>query len=412
MSKVIIPLKRLIPALIIGPGTWLGPYIAMVALFLPSLIQEIDEANKVNILALFMTTGVIASAISNMVAGELSDRTRSRFGKRAPIIVLGSFVFSGAMIAAAYTESINSLLVAWIIGQIGLNFIVAPMVAWLDYAPAGHEGIASSAYGGLGMALGNNGFNVLAALYLGQYRTGFIVFAIISFIGTMLAVILVREPSNLDEEKVVKEKKQKLSITTFIREAFPAWSKGRDYYLALIGKMFLGIGNFAITGYLLYLLTDFLKLGDATEGSVQLINSIMFILGILMGFFAGPFTDKYKLLKLPVAISPLFLAIGALSLYFMHNTIGIICYGFFAGFGMGLWNSLDNLLNIRVIPDEKRVAFFLGIYNLGNSIPQAVGPILSAFSIALFGYEGIFVVSFVFAVLGSLCIFKIRSVSR
>ena len=34
--------------------------------------------------------------------------------------------------------------------------IVAPMVAWLDYAPEKQKGLAASAYGGLGMALGNN----------------------------------------------------------------------------------------------------------------------------------------------------------------------------------------------------------------------------------------------------------------
>lgn len=38
MKKVTIPLIRLIPGLIIGPGSWLGPYIVMNSLFLPALI--------------------------------------------------------------------------------------------------------------------------------------------------------------------------------------------------------------------------------------------------------------------------------------------------------------------------------------------------------------------------------------
>ncbi len=414
MSKVVIPIKRLIPALIIGPGTWLGPYIAMLVLFLPSLVQEIDAENKVNIMAMFMSTGVVVSAISNMVAGAWSDKTRSRFGKRAPIIVLGAVIFAGSMILASFAESIGFLMTAWLLGQVGLNFIIAPMVAWLDYAPEGREGLASSAYGGLGMALGNNGFNVIAAMFLGQYRMGFIVFGIIAFVGTMIAVFLVNEPSNLDEEiPVKKEKTESIFSLNALKVIFPVWSVGRDYYLALIGKMFLGVGNFAITGYLLYILTDFLQLGEGTESSVQLINSIMFILGVAMGFFAGPFADKFQLLKLPVAISPLFLGIGAVSLYFFQDTTGIILYGFFAGLGMGLWNSLDNLLNIKVVPDQNRIAFFLGVYNLGNSLPQAIGPILSAAAISLFGgYEGIFFISSLFAVLGSIAIFAIKSVKK
>lgn len=57
MKKVTIPLIRLIPGLIIGPGSWLGSYIVMNSLFLPALIQHLDAANKVSLVALFSTMG-------------------------------------------------------------------------------------------------------------------------------------------------------------------------------------------------------------------------------------------------------------------------------------------------------------------------------------------------------------------
>ena len=41
-NKVVISIKRLVPALIIGPASWLGPYIVMLGLFLPALLQELD----------------------------------------------------------------------------------------------------------------------------------------------------------------------------------------------------------------------------------------------------------------------------------------------------------------------------------------------------------------------------------
>ena len=60
---------------------------------------------------------------------------------------------------------------------------------------------------------------------------------------------------------------------------------------------------------------------------------------------------------------------------------------------MGIWNSLDNLLNLEVIPDKNRVAFFLGVYNLGNTITQALAPVLAAAVISMFGFSAIFMVS-------------------
>lgn len=413
-EKVVISIKRLVPALIIGPASWLGPYIVMIGLFLPALLQEIDADHKVAMLAFFAATGSIISVVSNMVAGALSDNTCSRFGKRAPWIVGGAFFFMLSMIGAAFSHSVSVLLLCWSVGQVALNFIVAPMVAWLDFAADRHKGKASSAYGGLGMALGNNGFNVIGAMFLGQFRYGFILFGVITFIGVLLATIIVKEPSNCKEKgKIIEKKREHYKFSwESLRQVFPAWNIGRDYYLALIGKISLGIGNFAITGYILYIMTDFLLMGDQTQNSIQLINSIMFFIGVFMGFFAGPLADKFKMLKFPIGCSALFLALGALALFVFRDMTGVTIYAFCAGMGMGLWNSLDNYLNLQVIPDKERVGFFLGVYNVGNSLPQAIGPIIAATAIGLIGFSGVFVISMVFALLASVCIFAIRSVSR
>jgi len=407
-----VSLKRLVPGLIIGPASWLGPYIAAASLFLPALIQQIDAENKIQLVALFSTCGMVVAAISNMVAGYLSDRTRSRFGKRTPWLVGGAAVFMASMILASTANNIPFLLVSWMLGQIALNFIVAPMVAWLDLAPENGKGTASGAYGGLGMALGNNGFTIFAAMFLGQFRLGFIIFGIMTFVGTLIAAIIVREPSNLDEERIEPDKKEKTTIKAAMK-IFPSWKIGRDYYLALIGKLFQGVGNFSITGYLLFIMTDFLHKGTgATQQSIQLINTIMLIFGIAMGFIAGPLSDKYKVLKLPVGLSTISLGIGALSMFFLQNDLGILIYGFAAGLGMGIWNSLDNLLNLEVIPDKNRVAFFLGVYNLGNTVTQAIAPVLAALVISQFSFSAIFIVSFIFSMIGGLSILSIKSVLR
>lgn len=328
----------------------------------------------------------------------------------------GAVVFMLAMIASSFAPNQWFLLGTWLIGQIGLNFIVAPMVAWIDMAPVDGRGTASSAYGGLGMALGNNGFTIFGAMLLGQYRLGFIIFGIITFIGTLIAVFIVKEPSNINETNDIsefEEQTEKPKSMHALLKIFPLWSIGRDYYLALIGKIFQGVGNFAITGYLLYIMTDFLHKGTQdTQSAIQLINTIMLIFGIAMGLFSGPVVDKLKVLKLPVALSTISLAAAALSLFIIRNDFGIMLYGLLAGLGMGLWNSLDNLLNLEVIPDKSRVAFFLGVYNLGNTVTQAIAPVLAAIIISLFGYSAIFIMSFVFSLIGGIFILAIKSVSK
>lgn len=103
-------------------------------------------------------------------------------------------------------------------------------------------------------------------------------------------------------------------------------STGREYYYALIGKLFQGISNFAIKEYILYIMTDFFKLGDHTESSIQLLNSSMLTCGIFRGFFVGSVAHKFKLLKYLVGFSTIFMAFGAALMFVMQKTTGINVY--------------------------------------------------------------------------------------
>lgn len=407
-SKVSIPLIRLLPALAIGPATWLGSYIVASSLFIPAMLQRIDSANKISLVALFSTCAMVLCAISNMIAGYLSDRTHSRFGARTPWIVGGATVFALGMILASFSTSVVWLFITWMITAVALQFIVAPMVAWIDFAEDKHQGTASSAYGGVGMAFGNNGFAVIGALFLGRLKLGFIIFGLICFIGSLVAAILVHEPSNIGQElPKTTTKKEHFNW----KDPFPNWTTGGNYYLTLLGKMFLGIGNFLISGYLLYIMEDYFHKGTGTaSASIQLINMIMFIFALILGLIAGPLSDKFKLVKWPVALSSIFVGLGALSIILLHSEVSLIIYAVFAGFGMGLWNSLDNRLNLLVLPDKNRVAFFLGVYNLANSLPQAIAPILAAILIPISGYTAIFMGAFVFAALGGILIIFVKGV--
>lgn len=76
------------------------------------------------------------------------------------------------------------------------------------------------------------------------------------------------------------------------------------------------------------------------------------------------------------------------------------------------YNLVMKFANLKVIPDQNRVAFFLGVYNLGNTITQAIAPVLAAAVISLFGYSGIFIVSFIFSLIGGISMLSIKSLKR
>ena len=55
---------------------------AIPGVLLPLQVTGLDPANKVASLALVTTIGAFAAMIAQPVAGAISDRTRSRFGRR------------------------------------------------------------------------------------------------------------------------------------------------------------------------------------------------------------------------------------------------------------------------------------------------------------------------------------------
>src|SRR5699024_3855913 len=85
----------------IGALLWLGPFNGVSTVLNPAKIADIMNgagARANNFLALLGTLGAIASTISTIIIGALSDRTRSRWGRRTPWILVGSVLTAAVMV--------------------------------------------------------------------------------------------------------------------------------------------------------------------------------------------------------------------------------------------------------------------------------------------------------------------------
>ena len=81
-------------------GLYLG-YFGPITVLLPNQVQAIaGPAHKVAVLGWVTGIGAAVAMISNPVAGALSDRTTSRFGRRHPWTVCGALAGAAALVAA------------------------------------------------------------------------------------------------------------------------------------------------------------------------------------------------------------------------------------------------------------------------------------------------------------------------
>ena len=83
------------------------------SILLPRQVQLIDPAHGLANLTVIATIGALAALIAQPVAGQISDRTRSRFGRRAPWIVIGGLAGALALVGLALSASIWAIAIVW-----------------------------------------------------------------------------------------------------------------------------------------------------------------------------------------------------------------------------------------------------------------------------------------------------------
>lgn len=392
-------------SLLIGPACWLGPYVGVSATLLPAKIGQIAPADKVPLVAAASAIAMTVATIANIIAGALSDVTRSKHGKRTPWIVINSILSALCLIILSKVTTVAMLLTVWGIYQAVLNAVVAPMIAQIsDRVAPKWRGTISSFYG-IGQAIGNYGSGILASQFIDTTAVGIQVLAAIALVGGLLSAFLAKEPSNLDEPKV------KFDINT-VKQNFMFPTKGaRDYYLALAGKLLMVTGQYVIVGYQLYIFTDYMKLGkSATAASIATMSTILMITGIIFTALAGPISDKVHRLKMPVALATIMLGVGAFFPFLAAKPWTMFAYAVIAGIGMGAYNAVDQALNVSVLPNPKAAAKDLGIINMANTLGQVFGPMIAALAISTVGYRAIFPVETIICVIGGLLIMMIKRV--
>lgn len=78
---------------------------------------------------------------------------------------------------------------------------------------------------------------------------------------------------------------------------------------------------------------------------------ITFIVSLAAVVTAGPITDKIHIRKLPVALASCLFAVGAAMPLIFRSPLGMYLFAGIAGFGYGVYNAIDQALNVAALPN-------------------------------------------------------------
>jgi MFS family permease len=192
-----------------------------------------------------------------------------------------------------------------------------------------------------------------------------------------------------------------------IRQVFRAHP---DFAWAWGTRFLVQLGNALGTLYLLYFLTDRVRLADPETG--LLIMILLYTAGMVAtAVLGGRLSDRSGRRKIFVVWSGVVIAVAALLLAIWPTWPVALVASVLLGAGYGVYLAVDSALITQVLPAAVDRAKDLGVINIATAAPQVLGPALAAPLVThLGGYPTLYALTAVVTLLGAVMVVRIRAV--
>lgn len=388
-------------------GLWMG-YFGPLQVLLPNQSQALDPSGKTTFLGIATAAGALVAVVVNPLAGAVSDRTTSRFGRRRPWVLAGALVGALGLYSLAGATSLTGVVLGWCLAQAGLNTLQAALTAVVpDQVPVSQRATVSGWLGipqAVGVVLGVVVVTVLVAGTAPGYHATALLVAVLA-----VPVVLL-----LPDARLAPADRPAFSWAAFARRFWVSPRAHPDFAWAFGTRFLVQLGNALGTLYLLFYLRDEVRYGDVVGGPAEdgllVVILVYTAAAVVSGVVGGVISDRSGRRKRPVVVSGLVTAAPAVTLALWPTWPVVLGSAVVLGLGFGAYLSVDQALVTQVLPDAADRGRHLGVINIANSAPQVLGPALAAPLVALGGYPALYLATAVVTVLGSVFVTRIRSV--
>lgn len=386
-------------------------YASVLGVLLPNQIQNIDPTHKARTLGIVYAITSVFSTITTPVAGALSDRTRTRLGRRTPWILFGSLIGGGALTLVPSTDNLVVITIFWVIATIALNSMqpaITTIVA--DRFSISERGRASGVVGAA-MTAGVSAGTIYGGLMADHLVVAYTLIGAAIILVCWAFVLLNPEP------RPELKPPPPFRIGPFLRSFWVDPRAHPDFGWAFLGRFTIYMGYTAVLTYLLYILEDHIGLSQADANQmIARLSSVTFVALATSGLLSGWLSDRLGRRKPLVFLSGLIMTAAVVAPLVSPTIAGMYAYAVLIGLGYGAFMSVDLALMTQVLPvrdtGDDAVGKDLGILTTAINIPQILAPVLAAWLLILSGnnYPLLFVVAAGFVVAGAFFVLPIRSV--
>lgn len=386
---------------------WMSGLGIVSAVLLPMHYKTIEGVNPDALIGIVNAFTAVASLIANLMFGNFSDRSRSRFGRRTPWILFGAVLGGVTLFLTGTTHNAVLLTIFYCACMFGLNCMIAPMVAILsDRVPSGIRGTMSAFYGA-GATIGSPIGTMLGALFIKNLIPGFAVAGVLMFLGGVVSMLIM--PKEESADFLPKDEGSLKDVLVSFRP--PAFHGAHDFYKAFVGRFCMLVSYQMIAVYQLYIIQNYIGQSvDESAVTVSVVSMIMMVMSLVGSFISGPVSDIIGRRKVPVVVASVLFAIGIAMPWVFPSSMGMYLFAGIAGLGYAVYSAVDQALLVDVLPNKEKAGKDLGILNMATTLGQMCGPIVMSALVVNLGYNFAFPTSIALAIIGCFFIMAIKKV--
>jgi MFS family permease len=351
------------------------------------------------------TVTTIATIGGLIIGGIVSDRTRSRWGRRTPTIAASCGVAVLLIISMGLVHSLSALALVMPATWVALSFYQAALTAMLpDRIAVERRGMASAAMA-LGIPIGIFvGTNVAAIMPSPMW--GYAALAFLFALATLILVLITAEPPFLEVVQARGECRG-LNKTRFLSSFANV-----NFSLTFASRLLLFLSYFSVTGYLFYVVQDYVGVanlpGSSASYAVSVVMSLVAVGWLVTAPIVGYVADRFGHTVLIVGLSSIGIGLSMTAPWLAASWAAMITFAAMLGISFGIYMAIDLKLMSMVLPGPEAAGRDLGILAVALSAPQLVTPALAAGLIAWNGYATLFAAGALFAIAGGLLAFFIK----
>jgi MFS family permease len=392
----------------------IGAYVSFMPLFqvlMPLKAEAIDPANKAVVLSQVAILGAVVASLANLLAGAISDRTTSRFGRRRPWMVVGALSTVASYFLIMMAQNVVQLMVAIVGFQVAFNLMFSALLAVLpDRVPDAQKGRVA-AFLSLGHPIGAMAGVVLVGGLLVNEASRYVA------IGVVLLAAIAPFALGLNDRPLSPGERPPFRWRAFLAGFWINPRAHPDFALAWVSRFMVLIAITLTQCYMLFYLQDALHYSDLFPGrraeqGMALLTTVATVANVSCGMLGGMLSDRLKRRKLFAAGAAMTLAM-AMIIFSLVPSWPVVLVGFVIfGCAVGCYYAVDIALVSQVLPSQNDAGKDLGVINLANTLPQAMAPILAMWVLgpAHVNYHALYLVAAVLAAAGGLAILPIRGV--